>query len=62
MEFSVRSGQPIVIDVTKDDMEYELRVGLVIMDVIDTKEKSENGMPKFSVRANLALDVAEKKK
>jgi hypothetical protein len=56
LDFQTHAGRPILVEVTKDGKQYELRVGLVILGVEDA-EKVDNGLPVFGISANLAALV-----
>lgn len=61
--FTVNAGEPVTIDVTgANGKPYRIKVALAIFDVLDKGETNPaSGMPLFDVRANVAVDVQEKK-
>lgn len=59
--FSVRAGEPIMIEVTAADGRcYEIRFAVAVFQVFDRQAPGPTGLPTFDVRANVAMDVLAK--
>lgn len=62
VKFTVRSGEPTVIEVeTEDGRTYTLRGALAVFQVVETGQTAPDGLPAFGIKANIAFDTQEKK-
>ena len=60
VDYNTMAGRPLIIEVERDGVPYEILVGIAILSVEDTGNDNEKGIPIFTVKANLAVDTVKK--
>ncbi len=60
IDFTVRTGPPMTLEVDKDGTKYEIRLGVTVLSVEDSETAAPDGMPVFGIKANLAIEVRKK--